>query len=101
MRYFYVRLVTSPRQAIAVGGRNILSWLSQPHILKTSRPEFEVLLADIASDAEEWLTSAQAMGVARRPPAVRGLPWDGQAPAGARAAGRAAVPAREFEYEYE
>src|SRR5215475_10916045 len=31
-------------------------------ILKTTRSEFEALLLEIAEHAEEWLTSAQAMG---------------------------------------
>jgi hypothetical protein len=33
--------------------------------LNDSRIEFEVMLHDIADEAEEWLTSAESLGVAR------------------------------------
>jgi hypothetical protein len=46
---------------MGVTGREILRWLAQDHILKTTRSEFETLLLEIAEYAEEWLTSAQAM----------------------------------------
>ena len=75
-RYFNERLSTSQRQRMAVSGREILRWLAQPHILQSTRPQFEALLLDIAELAEEWLTSAQAMGQAQRRPAGRVLPWD-------------------------
>src|SRR5205823_5853351 len=75
IRYFNERLVTSPRQRMGVTGREILRWLAQNHILKTTRAEFETLLLEIAEQAEEWLTSAQAMGLAGRPVAARVLPW--------------------------
>ena len=80
IRYFNERLVTSPRQRMAVTGREILRWLGQDHILKTARPEFEALLLEIAEYAEEWLTSAQAMGLAGRPDSPRVLPWTQSAP---------------------
>jgi hypothetical protein len=78
VRHFNERLQTSPRQRMGVTGREVLRWLSQPHILQTSRPQFEALLLEIAEDAEEWLTSAQALGVAQRAQdgAGRVLPWD-------------------------
>ena len=66
MRYFNERLVTSPRQRMGVAGREVLRWLAQPHILQTQRAQFEALLLEIAEYAEEWLTSAQAMGLAER-----------------------------------
>jgi hypothetical protein len=50
-RYFRERLVTSPRQAMAISGREILRWLSQPHILQRSRAPFEANLLRIADDA--------------------------------------------------
>ena len=80
IRYFNERLVTSPRQRMAVTGREILRWLAQNHILKTTRSEFETLLLDIAEQAEEWLTSAQAMGLAGRPVSARVLPWSRTSP---------------------
>ncbi|MGZ7056836.1 MAG: hypothetical protein ACXVK3_15035, partial [Candidatus Angelobacter sp.] len=61
IRYFNERLVTSPRQRMGVTGREVLRWLAQPHILQTTRGQFEALLLEIAEQAEEWLTSAQAM----------------------------------------
>src|SRR5499425_1094129 len=75
IRYFNERLVTSPRQRMAVAGREILRWLGQPHILQTTRSQFETLLLEIAEYAEEWLTSAQAMQVAGRTASNRVLPW--------------------------
>src|SRR5262250_2114921 len=80
IRYFNERLVTSPRQRMGVTGREILRWLAQDHILKTTRSEFETLLLEIAEFAEEWLTSAQAMGIAGRPADARVLPWSQSAP---------------------
>src|SRR6202048_3555104 len=89
VRYFNERLVTSPRQRMGVTGREILRWLGQDHILKTTRSEFETLLLEIAEYAEEWLTSAQAMGHAGRPASARVLPWDQTSPRPVRANGRA------------
>jgi hypothetical protein len=88
IRYFNERLVTSPRQRMGVTGREILRWLAQDHILKTARSEFETLLLQIAEYAEEWLTSAQAMGHASRPATARVLPWDATSPQPARANGK-------------
>jgi hypothetical protein len=78
VRHFNERLQTSPRQRMAVTGREVLRWLAQPHILQTSRPEFEALLLEIAEEAEEWLTSAQSLGLAQRTQDGKGriLPWD-------------------------
>ena len=80
IRYFNERLVTSPRQRMAVAGREILRWLAQPHVLQTQRAQFEALLLEIAEYAEEWLTSAQAMGLAERRTTGRVMPWDRGAP---------------------
>jgi hypothetical protein len=55
----------SARSSMAINGRNILRWLSQPHILNADRAQFETLLLEIAEDAEEWLTSAESVGSAR------------------------------------
>jgi hypothetical protein len=105
VRYFHERLVTSPRQRMAVAGREILRWLAQPHILQTQRAQFEALLLEIAEYAEEWLTSAQALGLAERRSARRVMPWDRTAPtAGAArpASANGRRPAeREYEYEHE
>ncbi len=76
IRYFDQRLQSSPRQRMGVTGRDVLRWLSGDHILKTTRSEFETLLMEIAEPAEEWLTSAQAMSLARRTGSDRVLPWE-------------------------
>ncbi len=113
IRYFNERLVTSPRQRMGVTGREVLRWLGQPHILQTARAQFETLLLEIAEYAEEWLTSAQAMGLAGRPATARVLPWTQSSPipptngsrpvagvASPRRAPARTPPAREYEYEY-
>src|SRR6266849_1275881 len=113
IRYFNQRLVTSPRQRMGVTGREVLRWLAQPHILQTARAQFETLLLEIAEYAEEWLTSAQAMGLAGRPATARVLPWTQSSPipptngsrpvagvASPRRAPARTPPAREYEYEY-
>jgi hypothetical protein len=65
-RYLHRREVhASARSRMATAGRDVLRWLAQPHILNNSRIEFEVILNDIADEAEEWLTSAESLGVAR------------------------------------
>jgi hypothetical protein len=40
------------------------------------RVPFESLLLQIAEYSEEWLTSAQSLGLARRNDGNRVLPWD-------------------------
>src|SRR6201997_3019034 len=105
IRYFNERLVTSPRQRMGVTGREVLRWLAQPHILQTTRAQFETLLLEIAEQSEEWLTSAQAMGLSTRTGSHRVLPWDQTQPTPVRAprqkAGVSPIrkPAREYEYE--
>jgi hypothetical protein len=106
IRYHNERLVTSPRQRMGVTGREVLRWLAQPHILQTTRAQFETLLLEIAEQSEEWLTSAQAMGVSKRTGSHRVLPWDQTQPTPVKANGRPKAgvspqrdPAREFEFE--
>jgi len=106
IRYFNERLVTSPRQRMGVAGREVLRWLAAPHVLQTQRAQFEALLLEIAEYAEEWLTSAQSLGLAGRTGANRVLPWDRSQPQPVRVA-RAATnghhppPAAQREYEFE
>jgi hypothetical protein len=76
VRYFNERLHTSPRQRMAVAGRETLRWLAQPHIMTMNRVPFESLLLEIAEYAEEWLTSAQSLGLAGRMEANRVLAWE-------------------------
>ena len=111
VRHFNERLQTSPRQRMGVTGREILRWLAQPHILQQQRAQFEALLLDIAEPSEEWLTSAQSLGLANRTGDVQVLPWDrdrrqtAAAPPSrpvSSAVHRARRPAeREYEAEYE
>lgn len=82
IRYFDQRLVSSPRQRMAVTGRQVLRWLAAPHILETTRSEFEALLLEIAEPAEEWLTSAQSLRLADRTNSREVMPIDRQRPAG-------------------
>ncbi len=102
-RYFNERLVTSPRQRMAVAGREVLRWLAQPHVLQTQRAQFEALLLEVAEYAEEWLTSAQAMGQADRRTTGRVMPWDRVSPQPIRerhtVAGGQRAAEREYEYE--
>src|ERR1700751_2590418 len=105
IRYHNERLVTSPRQRMGVPGREVLRWLAHPHILQTTRSQFETLLLEIAEQSEEWLTSAQAMGVGARTGSHRVLPWDQTQPTPIRGGARQKAgvspqraPAREFEY---
>jgi hypothetical protein len=107
IRYYNERLVTSPRQRMGVTGREVLRWLAQPHILQTTRSQFETLLLEIAEQSEEWLTSAQAMGLGKRTGSQRVLPWDQTQPTPIKANGRhktgvspQRAAAREFELEY-
>lgn len=73
--YFNERLETSPRQRMAIAGREILRWLAQSHLLQTTRAQFEALLIQIAEPAEEWLMSAESIGLAeQRRPRGRVLP---------------------------
>jgi hypothetical protein len=90
IRYFDVRLQSSPRQRMAVNGREVLRWLSGNHVMETGRGQFEALLMEIAEPAEEWLTSAQAMSLARRTGTDRVMPWEqlGQSGVAARYAER-------------
>jgi hypothetical protein len=80
VRYYQERLTTSPRQRMGVTGREVLRWLAQPHILNTTRAQFETLLLEIAENSEEWLTSAQAMQLADRSSSNRVLPWTRSTP---------------------
>lgn len=76
VQHFHERLVTSPRQRMAVAGREVLRWLANHHILQMTQAQFEALLRNIAEYSEEWLTSAQAMGLADRQTGGRVAAWD-------------------------
>ena len=75
-RYFDEDLATSPRQRMGVTGRDILRWLSHGYVLEDTRGQFEALLTEIGDDAEEWLTSAQTLGLAKRRTGKQVMSWD-------------------------
>lgn len=75
-RYLNETPVVSPRQRMAIAGRNVLQWLGQRDILETNRAPFEAQLYVIAEDAEEWLTAAQALGLAQRHGGTRMPPFE-------------------------
>lgn len=63
-RYYKMQqLDLSPRSQMANSGRTVLRWLAQRHVLNSSRAQFEALLTQIADEVEEWLTSAEALGI--------------------------------------
>ncbi len=109
VQHFNVQLETSPRQRMAVAGREILRWLAQPHVLQTQRSQFEALLLQIAEYAEEWITSAQSVGLSSRSSQARVMPWGRSSRPSANGNGhsRTASPSRqrraeqEYELEYE
>lgn len=53
----------SQRSRLAETGRELIRWLAQPFILATSRAEFEGHAEIISEAAEEWITSAQSVGL--------------------------------------
>ena len=91
-QHFKDPLVTSPRQRMAVAGRNVLRWLGHDHILETNRTRFELKLRPIAEYSEEWLTSAQALGIADRYAAGRVYPTGYRFPAAPTAGPRSVGP---------
>jgi hypothetical protein len=67
VRYFNQRHThISPRNRMASAGRFVLQWLAQEHVLNQNRPEFEALLLTIADHVEEWLTSAETLGLVKQ-----------------------------------
>jgi len=65
-RYFGEQVNVSARNRMAISGRDVIRWLAQRFILNTTRAPFESNLQSIAEPCEEWLTSAQTLGVAAR-----------------------------------
>jgi hypothetical protein len=65
-RYLGEQINVSTRNRMAITGRDIIRWLAQRYILNTTRATFESNLQSIAEPCEEWLTSAQTLGVAAR-----------------------------------
>ena len=57
------RALVSQRGRMAITGQEILNWLARPEILTGSRHEFEMGLSYIRDSVEEWLTSAESVGL--------------------------------------
>ena len=74
-RYYNESIETSPRQRMAVAGREILSWIAQPYILETARTQYESLLVSVAEFVEEWLTSAESLGAVDPRKAASVVEW--------------------------
>lgn len=74
LRYFNKQVNASQRHRMATSGRAIIRWLAQKYILNSSRAEFEALLREIADVSEEWLTSAEVLGIAFRGHTQRVVP---------------------------
>ena len=64
-RYLHEIPVTSQRSRMAVTGRDILRWLSEGYLLSSVRIDFESLLEAIVDACDDWLTSAESLGLQR------------------------------------
>lgn len=64
-RYLDESPLASQRSRMAVAGRDILRWLAEPYILSTVRVDFETFLEDIVDQCDDWLTSAESLGLQR------------------------------------
>lgn len=62
-RYLNEHPVASQRSRMGIAGRQIIRWLAQPFVLVSSRSEFEAHAFTVAESAEEWLTSAESVGL--------------------------------------
>ncbi len=67
-RYLKEESYASQRSRMAVAGRDVMRWLAQSDIMTLSRSDFEsrVMAANIGELSEEWLTSADSLGMSSR-----------------------------------
>ncbi|WP_300527280.1 hypothetical protein [Maricaulis sp.] len=65
-RHLHERPVTSQRNRLAVTGRDILRWLAEDYVLTDVRTDFEALLEAIVDASDDWLTSAESLGLRRQ-----------------------------------
>jgi hypothetical protein len=72
-QYFGRTIHASTMNRMAVSGRTILRWLSEPYILDPDRPDFEAALYQIAEPAEEWISSVEGMRLSRPTPPPRNV----------------------------
>ncbi len=73
-RYLGEQIVASQRSRMGITGREVIRWLAEGHILTTGRVEFESLLLAIGEYSEEWLTSAESLGLASSAESARPRP---------------------------
>ncbi len=66
-RYMHEIPLSSQRSRMAVAGRSILRWLAEDYLLTQVRIDFEALLEAIVDACEDWLTSAESIGLRRVP----------------------------------
>ena len=71
-RHLHERPVTSQRSRMAVAGRDILRWLGEDYILTNVRTDFEALLEAIIDACDDWLTSAESVGLRTNSSDARG-----------------------------
>jgi hypothetical protein len=83
-QYFHRAVAASTMNRMAVTGRAILQWLSEPYVLTTDRQIFEAKLYQIAEAAEEWISSEEGMRLSRPTPPARNVYLQGPPPRGAR-----------------
>lgn len=57
--------IISQRGRMASAGRDILHWLSEDYLITDVRTDFEAYLEDIVDSADDWLTSAESLGLQR------------------------------------
>ncbi len=70
-RYLRETPVTSQRSRMATTGRDILRWLAEDYLLTSVRIDFESLLEAIVDACDDWLTSAESLGLQRAAPTDR------------------------------
>lgn len=66
IRHLGEQPLTSQRHRMAVTGRDVLRWLSEDYILTDVRTDFEALLEAIVDAADDWMTSAESLGLRKR-----------------------------------
>lgn len=66
-RYMHEIPLSSQRSRMAGAGRAILRWLAQDYLLTQVRTDFEALLEAIVDACEDWLTSAESIGLRKVP----------------------------------
>jgi hypothetical protein len=83
-QYFHQSVNASTMNRMAISGREIIRWLAEPYVLKTSRPDFEAVLYRIAEYTEEWISSEEGMRLSRPTPPPRNVYLQGPPPTGRR-----------------